>query len=531
MQNYNNSYTHTVPLFIKLFCSIFIWLPLFISFISVWYLKNITIIYNVIISLYVMISLSLTFATCLVTFMRQKQIIYIFFPSPEWNNMKNLFSKDRKHKLDKQGNIETILHLVILPIYKENLSVIDNTLQSLSQQNVEMIVNLALEEREIDSDTKYNNVIQKYEDKFLKIIKTIHPVSLKNEIPSKSSNCNYSAQKLVNYYEENFKDIYKYVMITVCDCDSIWCDDYFLYLNYLLVKNNLKYFDRIIYTPNITNFKDFQLNHILTNWMSIVRLISIHGHFRFLGYIRCFTSEYHIPLKLLKQIDYWDADLVHEDVHMCNKLAILNEISVIFKSTYLPCDNQTPTDPDSAYNSSMLLWNQSLRWNQFVYDIYYLVHQLILNLFKVKNYENFSISPWKTAIQIINNYENLFFHYWAPIFNGIFWILYVNLFNDHSDNDIIDFFLIYIQPCFIVIQTLILIPCILTAVNANDPTTKAQLYHGSKYFLLVTMVAFLPVLALSYQCINLTFAWIQTLKPTFHHSDATSKIILKSKEH
>ncbi|CAF0877941.1 unnamed protein product [Rotaria sp. Silwood1] len=246
--------------------------------------------------------------------------------------------------------------MVIIPIFKEEPLIIDSTLKSLAEQNVSMIIGLALEEREIHSDIKYNNIIHKYENKFLKIIKTVHPDGLKNEVAGKASNCNYCIQILVKYYENNLKDFYNYVMITACDCDSIWCKDYFLYLNYLSMKNNLKYFNHIIYTPNITNLKNFYSNHILTNWMSILRLIATHGHFRCLGSIRCFTSEYHIPLKLLKKIDYWDSDLVHEDVHMCNKLAILEEKFLIVKSTFLPCDNQTPTSINLVF-----AWIQTLK--------------------------------------------------------------------------------------------------------------------------------------------------------------------------
>jgi hypothetical protein len=143
-----------------------------------------------------------------------------------------------------------------------------------------MIIGLALEERETNSDVKYNDIIDKYENEFLKIIKTIHPYGLKNEIVGKASNCNHCVQILNKYYEENLKDVYNYVMITSCDCDSIWCENYFLYLNYLCQINNLDHFDQIIYTPNITNLKNFQTNHILSNWMSVLRSIVTHGHFR-----------------------------------------------------------------------------------------------------------------------------------------------------------------------------------------------------------------------------------------------------------
>ncbi|CAF1430478.1 unnamed protein product [Rotaria sordida] len=470
------------------------------------------------------------YANSFVTFIKQKRIIYKFFNSLQWINMKNTYIQNRNYQLNNDNNIEDILHMVIIPIFKEDPLIIDNTLKSLAEQNVSMIIGLALEERERHSDIKYNNIIHQYENKFLKIIKTIHPDGLKNEIAGKASNCSYCAQILVKYYENNLKDFYNYVMITSCDCDSIWCKDYFLYLNYLSIKNKLKYFNHIIYTPNITNFKNFQSNHILTNWISIIRVTATHGHFRCLGCIRCFTSEYHIPLKLLKRIDYWDNDLVHEDVHMRNKLAILDEKVLIFKSTFLPCDNQTPTDINSMYQTFILLWNQTLRWNFFIYDLYYLFHQLLLNLFNIKHYENFQTNSWKICVQIVNNYENLFYFCVAPTFNSIFWIVYLCLFNNYSYNNLVYYLLNYIQPYFIIIQIFLFILLTLFILNTNDENTKGELYHWKKHFLFILGLIIVPFFGFIYYSINLVFAWIQTLKSSCSHSDSALKMITNIKQ-
>ncbi|CAF3378886.1 unnamed protein product [Rotaria socialis] len=109
-----------------------------------------------------------------------------------------------------------------------------------------LIIGIGLEERDINSDIKYNSIIHKYENKFLKIIKTIHPNRLENGVASKSSHCSYCAEILVKYYENNLKFFYNHAMITVCDCDSIWCQDYFLYLYYLSMKIDSKYFNHIV---------------------------------------------------------------------------------------------------------------------------------------------------------------------------------------------------------------------------------------------------------------------------------------------
>ncbi|CAF4200227.1 unnamed protein product [Rotaria socialis] len=77
-----------------------------------------------------------------------------------------------------------------------------------------LIIGIGLEERDINSDIKYNSIIHKYENKFLKIIKTIHPNGLENGVASKSSHCSYCAEILVKYYENNLKFFYNHAMIT-----------------------------------------------------------------------------------------------------------------------------------------------------------------------------------------------------------------------------------------------------------------------------------------------------------------------------
>ena len=169
MQNYKNSYSHIVPISIKIVCSIFMWFPLIVSFISLWYLPFITI-------------------------------------HKQWK------SWQKNVECQQLSDSQDILHIVIIPVYREDPRILDDTLQSLAQQNVSMLIGIALEERESDREKKYEDIIRKYEKKFVKLITTIHPIDLPNEIRGKTSNCDYCARALVQYYENYLKDSYDYLM-------------------------------------------------------------------------------------------------------------------------------------------------------------------------------------------------------------------------------------------------------------------------------------------------------------------------------
>ena len=499
------------------------WLPILISFISLWYFPFLTIIFNIIIYIYTIISFCLTYLSSLFVCLKQKQVLSHFFPSALWMRLRETFRQERT-------SIEDILHIIVIPIYKEDLTILDATLRSLSEQNVSMMVGFALEEREIDSDTKYDSVINKYQRQFLAIIKTIHPMDLPNEIPGKASNCNYCLPTLVDYYEEHYKTTYPYVMVTSCDCDTIWCEDYFLYLNYLCTKDGLTSFHRTTYVPVISNLENLEASHVVSNWMSIIRSISTHGHFRPVGSVRTFVSEYHVPLDLMKKIEYWDGDLVHEDIHTQNKLAILDDESVLFKQTYLPCDNQIPTDVHSAFRSLILLWNQSLRWNLFIYDLYYLFHLWLMNMCQKKSYEHFRGNSWKIMREIANNYENFFYFFIAPVFNQIFWIYYFCRFDHEPYDYLTDFLVNNVQSWFIIVQIILSIVYILAMFYSSAQTTKGKSYSGKKVILFIA--GFLPFyfVVIIYQTLNLTVAWIYTLRSSNTHAESATKIIDNAKD-
>ena len=493
------------------------WFPLLISFVSIWFFPYTTLVYNLVLFFYILVSHSLTYLSCFFVFIKQKRLIHGFLKSETWTQI----TRASHHSALKTCS-ESILHLVVIPVYKEEPSVIESALQSLSEQGVPMIVGLGLEERDTSSDQRYKHIVKRYQNRFVAIITTIHPDGGENEVPGKASNCDYCTRQLVKYYEENeLIEFYPRVMVTSCDCDSIWCDEYFLYLNYLCEKNEMSRFDSTVYTPNITNVKYFQSNHLLSNWMSVARLFATHGHFRCLGFVRCFTSEYHIPLELLKRIDYWDTDLVHEDVHMANKLAILAGKDLCIRQTFLPCENQTPTS-DSTGQLLKMLWTQSSRWNLYVYDIYYLVHQLLLNIRGVRRYEHFQISSWRVLVQLLNNYENLFFFFFCPVSNGLFWLLYLTLFNP---TDLVLYLLHTIQPGFLFIQTLLIVVMAQYIFNASDEKTTGAPYHRAKHVLYLLGFLIFPYFALFYQAMNVAIAWSDTLRRTHTHSESALKSI------
>src|SRR3989338_759706 len=92
-----------------------------------------------------------------------------------------------------------VYHLIFLPTYCEDLTVIEATVRRLTEVVYDpkrFIVILAGEERDRENFMSHAAIItNRYAGAFHKIIVTIHPANLPDEIPGKGSNLNWAGRR------------------------------------------------------------------------------------------------------------------------------------------------------------------------------------------------------------------------------------------------------------------------------------------------------------------------------------------------
>ena len=133
------------------------------------------------------------------------------------------------------NNYSTIRHIVAMTLYKEPMSVLQTTLDSLMRQKdakSRLSVIIGMECRTPDKEAKRNEIFAKYESKFLRLIVTFHPSGIPGEISGKCSNMNYACRQGlqilrqdVDYSYEKYEHIF-----TNCDCDAVFDPEYMLEL-------------------------------------------------------------------------------------------------------------------------------------------------------------------------------------------------------------------------------------------------------------------------------------------------------------
>ena len=117
-----------------------------------------------------------------------------------------------------------IRHLVAISCYKEPVSLITRSVQSLADQTeaarITMVV--SFEQKTPDVQAKIQELENIFSNSFEKLLFTIHPFGLDSEIPGKCSNCNHGLREATKILKKDLGDFFDptKIIVTTCDADS-----------------------------------------------------------------------------------------------------------------------------------------------------------------------------------------------------------------------------------------------------------------------------------------------------------------------
>ncbi|KAK4099586.1 hypothetical protein N658DRAFT_498294 [Parathielavia hyrcaniae] len=151
------------------------------------------------------------------------------------NKRKTTKAQDVESADGTANDCSTLRHIVAMTLYKEPMSVLQTTLDSLVQEKdakSRLSVFVGMECRTPDKEAKRDEICAKYKSKFLRLIVTFHPSGIPGEISGKCSNMNYACRQGLQilrhdagYNYEKYEHIF-----TNCDCDAVFDPDYMLEL-------------------------------------------------------------------------------------------------------------------------------------------------------------------------------------------------------------------------------------------------------------------------------------------------------------
>lgn len=233
--------------------------------------------------------------------------------------------------LSDKRHLKKVVHLVVIPNYKEPESVLRQTLLALSQtkRSRALRVVLGCEEREEEAPGKAARLKEEFQDFFSQVIYTRHPKGLAVqhqdgsedvEVPGKASNLRWAVFEGFKAVRERELIDEEDVLVTICDADCLFHPYYFVHI--------AKEFSDLKRFPNnrhqMTMWQAPQLQHrnwypspICTRVWGVISGIFEFGGTSSLhwGAHHMVFSGYSLSLHLAMRAQPWDGDVIAEDHH------------------------------------------------------------------------------------------------------------------------------------------------------------------------------------------------------------------------
>ncbi len=274
--------------------------------------------------------------------------------------------QDWLQKVKGLPNADRVQHVLIIPNYQEHVWKLRQSVLSIAKQTFptkQIYVVLAMEKREEEAGKKADELIEEFKGVFGGIFATYHADVL-GEVKGKSSNEAYAgkiaAQKLI---DTGVLDI-DYATISSVDADSIFDKQYFAYLTYKFLSNKNRY--NMFWQSANVNYSNFWAVpapiRVMAFFSSLWRTgVLVQGD-RLVA-----NSTYSLSFKLLKDIGYWDTDVIPEDYRIFFKAFYKMKGNVWVEPIFLKTLMDAPMS--SSYIKSLKnKYTQERRWSWGVSD-------------------------------------------------------------------------------------------------------------------------------------------------------------------
>ena len=217
-------------------------------------------------------------------------------------------------KSDSGKDWHKIYHLIILPMYKENLVVLRGSFKALLDSNYpkeKMIVVLAIEERIGQTAKEVAEVISKeYGNKFSRFLVTEHPKDIAGEIAGKGSNESWAGKQAKEKIIDPLKIPYENIIVSSFDADAQVYPQYFSCLTYHYLTSSHP--TRSSFQPIPLYFNNFYeapfFSRIVSSSNVFWQMMQQQRPEKITTY-----SSHSMNFKTLVEMDFWQTNVVSED--------------------------------------------------------------------------------------------------------------------------------------------------------------------------------------------------------------------------
>ena len=272
-----------------------------------------------------------------------------------------------------------IYHLIVFPMYKENLTVLRGSFEAVVNTRYpkdKMIVVLAIEERagQVAKETA-KKISEEYGNRFFRFLITEHPSGLIGEIAGKGSNEAWAGRQAKKELIDPAKIPYEDIIVSCFDADTQVYPQYFACLtyHYLTVKNPTRHsFQPIpLYFNNLWEAPFF--SRLISSCNMFWQMIQQQRPEKLTTY-----SSHSMPFKALVEIDFWQTNVVSEDA------GIFWKTFLFYNGDYQVVSLHYPLSMDSCvakttWQTIINQYKQQRRWAWGAEGIPYLLFGFLKN--------------------------------------------------------------------------------------------------------------------------------------------------------
>lgn len=241
---------------------------------------------------------------------------FIFYISLSWKQFRRDNKTNWQEKLESEvPGWQKFYHIIFLPTYNESLDILRKTFSSLTESDYptnKFIIVLAGEERAGREKflDRAEIIRREFGDKFFRLIVTVHPQDLPDEVPGKGSNINYAGHEAKKIVDNELKIPYLDLIVSSFDIDTCAHPQYFSCLTYKYATHP---------NPTRTSYQPIALyNNNMWQSNIILRTAAFGTTFWLMTDLmrpeRLFTfSSHSMSWQMLTDVDFWEKDIVTED--------------------------------------------------------------------------------------------------------------------------------------------------------------------------------------------------------------------------
>ncbi|OPY81079.1 MAG: N-glycosyltransferase [Syntrophorhabdus sp. PtaU1.Bin153] len=295
-----------------------------------------------------------------------------------WTRIKKHIGTDWAEKLKKLKH-DHIYHMIMLPFYKEDKSLVEKTLVTLLQgkyDSKKMIVVLAAEERAgAEPQDIAASMKEKYGDEFGHFIVTVHPDGIAGELAGKGSNIAYAAECARKQILDKYSIDYKNVLVSAFDIDTIVYEQYFACLTVMFLESKRPYRTSFQPVPVFNNniFEAPAISRVVAYSATFWQMVQQERQERLATF-----SSHSIPFSTLYDIGYWQSNMVSEDSR------IFWNCYMRYNSDYVVTPMSYPVSMDANLAPGMWqtvknIYKQQRRWSYGVENFAYIMFNFSKN--------------------------------------------------------------------------------------------------------------------------------------------------------